>query len=504
MNARADICLILEGSYPYVAGGVSSWMHELIQGQPDKTFHVMALTPATGARELRYELPANVVGFDAVPLALPAGARISAKRLDRLFADLAGPLMRLLTDGDLADLEAVIRLLAPHGGALGREALLDSPAAWRLVQAMYAESLPETSFLDYFWSWRALMGGLFQMLSTPLPAARAYHSISTGYAGLLAARARLETRRPAFLTEHGVYTNERRIEITMATWLHERAPTGFSLKRSARDLRDFWIDAFRAYARVCYQATDPIVTLYGDNQIMQRRDGAPEAALRIIPNGVDFKRFSAIERAKPDARPCIALIGRVTPIKDVKTFIRSAAALRKWFPDLLAYVLGPTEEDPGYAAECRTLANHLGLDDVVQFTGPVRIDEYLGRIDVLVLTSLSEAQPLVVLEAGAAGVPSVTTDVGCCRELLYGAPGETPGLGAGGAVAAGADPEAVASAIAGILGDPDRRTAMGEAMRARVGRFYDKPDIMDVYGVLYDELVATPDLPSPFLGREAA
>ena len=54
------------------------------------------------------------------------------------------------------------------------------------------------------------------------------------------------------------------------------------------------------------------------------------------------------------------------------------------------------------------------------FTGRVNLLEYLGKIDVVVLTSLSEAQPLVILEAGAAGVPVVATDVGACGEMILG------------------------------------------------------------------------------------
>lgn len=497
MSRTADICLILEGAYPYVAGGVSSWMHDMIKGQPHLTFHLVALTTTAETPALKYDLPPNVVGFTQIPLQLPAGPSRRARTLDRLFDALDAPLARLLEKGDIADLQTVIALLAPHREALGRAALLESEAAWRLVRRMYERSLPGASFLDYFWSWRALMGGLFQMLTAPLPQARAYHCISTGYAGLLAARARLETGRPAFITEHGIYTNERRIEIAMADWLHERAPTGFSLKRASRDLRDFWIDAFRSYARLCYQAMDPIVTLYSDNQIMQRRDGATESALTVIPNGVDYERFSAVSQSRDDQRPTIALIGRVVPIKDVKTFIRAVALLRRRFPDLAAYVMGPKDEDPTYARECETLAKHLGLDGTLSFTGPVKLDDYLGKLDVLALTSLSEAQPLVVLEAGAAGVPSVTTDVGCCRELLFGMPGEEPGLGAGGAVTPGADPEATAAALQSILADPARMRAMGQTMQARVRASYNKPDIMARYGALYDRLAAAPDLPRP-------
>ena len=55
-------------------------------------------------------------------------------------------------------------------------------------------------------------------------------------------------------------------------------------------------------------------------------------------------------------------------------------------------------------------------------------------IAALALTSISEAQPLVILEAGAAGVPTVATDVGACREMIEGPQSEVPPLGPGGAI----------------------------------------------------------------------
>ena len=102
-------------------------------------------------------------------------------------------------------------------------------------------------------------------------------------------------------------------------------------------------------------------------------------------------------------------------------------------PEVEALIMGPEDEDPAYAAECRQLAADLGLNGNLRFTGRVRLDDYLPRIDAIVLTSISEAQPLTVLEAGAAGIPSVVTDVGACRELILGRADEEPRLGPGGA-----------------------------------------------------------------------
>ena len=63
----ADVCLLVEGTYPYVAGGVSSWVHDVICGHPELTFAVLYVGSYPGAHgEPRFELPANVVGLHRV------------------------------------------------------------------------------------------------------------------------------------------------------------------------------------------------------------------------------------------------------------------------------------------------------------------------------------------------------------------------------------------------------------------------------------------------------
>ncbi|WP_179166038.1 GT4 family glycosyltransferase PelF [Azospirillum agricola] len=387
----------------------------------------------------------------------------------------------------------VVRLLGSRRGKVGRRLLLNSEESFRMVVRMCRAALPDASFLEYFWGSRALMSELFATLLAPMPRCKVYHAVSTGYAGLFAARARLETGRPALLTEHGIYTNERRIEILMAEWLFEGADTSLALDKKKRDLRDLWLDTFASYSKACYDACDRIFTLYGGNQEFQRRQGADPAKLTVVPNGIDYAGYSKVVRDTSDRPPTIALIGRVVPIKDVKTYIRAAGILREDIPDLKAMILGPLEEDPGYVEECRTIVRHLGLEDTVIFAGRVRLTDWLGRIDAIALTSVSEAQPLVILEAGASGVPTVATDVGSCSELLLGRPDEVPPLGPGGAVTPLASPLETARELRALLLDRPWRERCGEAIARRVARCYDKVEIDRIYRAIYDEHIAMPD-----------
>ncbi len=490
---ETDVCIIVEGCYPYIAGGVSAWIDWLIRSQTETSFSIVALWPKPTSQPPRYALPPNVVrlqhlylqDFGAEPMtSLPVPLEVDG---------LAHALENLMTAGGRVSLERVIRLLAQIRQHVSLPELFNSPVGWRIAQGMYAEEMPFASFLHFFWAWRALFGGLLATLELPLPRAKVYHTISTGYAGVLAARAAIETGRPALLTEHGIYTNERLVELLMADWVADTVDKGHALDDPRFDLRDMWIRAFEAYARTCYETSSDIVTLYQDNQRAQRSLGAGDDTIRVIANGIDLNRFAGIRPAEERGRPTVALIGRVVPIKDVKTFITAAALVREQVPDVLALILGPTDEDPEYFGECQALVSALRLDGCVAFTGTVDVLDYLSQIHVVALTSLSESQPLVILEAGAAGIPFVATNVGSCREILEGRPDETPKLGAGGIVTELVAAEEIATAIVALLRDPQRRRQYGEALRERVRRTYTADKASSAYRALYRRLIESPD-----------
>jgi polysaccharide biosynthesis protein PelF len=481
----ADVCLIVEGAYPYVSGGVSAWVHGLIRRQPDLRFRVVAILPEPPPPAAKYGSLSNLDALHHLYLSesYGSGGWHRPRSFDQAEFDKA--VDAFLSAGGIAELAAIIRLLSPLVQA-GRTAdLLDSTLAWNLVCDLYEREMPHESFLHFFWAWRALFGGLIATLSFPLPPARLYHTVSTGYAGLLAARATVETGRPAIITEHGIYTNERRIEILQADWIVDTVDRGFAIHDPRRDLRDFWSTAFECYARACYQACAEVITLHGANQPAQTVHGAMPARMKIIPNGVDYQALSRLAPAGPHDTPTVALVGRVVPIKDIKTYLQAVKLLRPQFPDLVALVMGPSDEQQDYYDACQATVAELGLADTVRFTGQVDVTRYFPRIHVNVLTSVSESQPLSVLEAGAAAIPTVATDVGACREMLFGRRDERPQLGEGGILTDVASPEQTAAAIAALLGDQDRRRRLGLAMQERVRRYYDIALVDEAYATIY-------------------
>ncbi|MCL6556036.1 MAG: GT4 family glycosyltransferase PelF [Burkholderiales bacterium] len=491
---KADIALLLEGTYPFVSGGVSSWVHQIIRAFPEWRFHLVFL----GSRRedyagMRYELPPNVVGLEIhylfepeapPPLKAPEPSPQVMGQVEAVHeAFLAGvPVEEAMTR--LVGLFPVLL----SGEALRREHFLRSRAAWESICSRYRRFCTDPSFVDYFWTVRIMHAPLWKLsaIARSLPKARVYHTISTGYAGFLGALLHWRDGRPLILSEHGIYTKERKIDLLKAEWIRDnrnvfqRDPTEVSYFRA------LWIRFFEWLGRTCYQAADPIIALYEANRQRQIQDGADAARTRLIPNGVDLARFRPLRSQRP-ARvpPVLCLIGRVVPIKDVKTFIRAMRRVVNVLPEAEGWIAGPEDEDPGYAEECRNLVESLGLAGKVRFLGFQKVDALLPRVGLTILSSISEALPLVILEGFAAGVPTVATDVGSCRQLVEGLPGEDRALGTAGAIVGIADPLALADAAVALLTDEARWRAASAAAIARVERFYTDEMMFAAYREVY-------------------
>jgi len=110
----------------------------------------------------------------------------------------------------------------------------------------------------------------------------------------------------------------------------------------------------------------------------------------------------------------------------------------------------------------------------------------MPQIGLVVLSSISEALPLVLLEGYAAGVPTVATDVGSCRQLVEGLDAEDRALGPSGTVVPIAQPQQLADAALALLGDPVAWHAASRAAVARVERYYTDTLMFDRYRQVYE------------------
>lgn len=177
----------------------------------------------------------------------------------------------------------------------------------------------------------------------------------------------------------------------------------------------------------------------------------------------------------------VGAVLRVTPIKDVKTLLRAFAYAAETVPNLKLWIMGPTDEDEEYARECFALVEQSGIPNVV-FTGRVNVTEYIGGMDMTVLTSISEGQPLTILESYAAKKPVIATDVGNCRGLIY---GEGDGFGEAGILTHIMNAEEIAAAITELALHPKKREQMGENGYKRLMSKYRIEDMRENYRKIY-------------------
>ena len=496
MTARQKrVWLLLEGTYPYVRGGVSSWVHQIILGLPEVHFDIVFIG---GSRKHYdkplYELPPNVGEVKMYYLEdswnVPQGR--TRRRAKKLFArsDALHERFKCPHGASSEELAELLELVAGDGLTIGHNEFLRSRAAWESITSSYEAHCTDANFLNYFWTVRSMHAPIFMLaqIARDVGSVEVVHSISTGYAGLLGAM--IKARNPHcsyILTEHGIYTKERKIDLAQADWIQEPGHQfDIGLTEDFGYLRRLWIRFYEQIGRITYAAADQIIALYGGNRDRQVSDGAQRERTAVVPNGISLDRYAdALDKRSDTIPPVIGFVGRVVPIKDVKTFVRAMRAVVNEIPDAEGWIVGPTEEDEAYAAECDALVKGLGLEDHVKFLGFQNVPEMMPKLGLMALTSISEAQPLVLLEAFAAGVPCVATDVGSCREMIEGAPDEGDALGSAGEVVGISDPMATASACTSLLTNRERWDAAQAVGLQRVQQFYSESLMFDRYKQIY-------------------
>ena len=147
-------------------------------------------------------------------------------------------------------------------------------------------------------------------------------------------------------------------------------------------------------------------------------------------------------------------------------------------------MLGGTDDEE-YKEECIALIKRLGLNNVI-ITGYVDTAEYMKNMDITVMSSISEGQPLAILESLSAGRPCVTTNVGNCKELL-----EEPkdGFGQAGFCCTPMDSIGLSDALYRLCIDEDLRKTFGSNGRKRIENNYTHKVMRDKYLRVYSEVL---------------
>ncbi len=231
---------------------------------------------------------------------------------------------------------------------------------------------------------------------------------------------------------------------------------------------DVWKRPIHAICdRLLSRGTDRLICVSeGVRTFYAQRLPCANGRLQVIHNGIEEERYAAAVPRQlapiPDGEwagrfPVVAVIGRLVPAKGHRDCIEALKELRPRFPSLLALFIG---EGPlrGELEEAITAA---GLSETIRLAGLRQdIPDVLRRIHVLLMPSLREGLPMVALEAMAAGVPVVATDVGGANEAVVD--------GVTGVLVPPQDPRALAQAISRLLEDPLRYQAMSAGARRRI------------------------------------
>ncbi|HZK15193.1 MAG TPA: glycosyltransferase [Solirubrobacterales bacterium] len=215
---------------------------------------------------------------------------------------------------------------------------------------------------------------------------------------------------------------------------------------------------------------------------------APPAKFRVVHLGLDLaplaepggelRRELRAELGLGDDDVLLIFVGRVVPIKRLDLLLGALALARQSERRLQLAVVG----DGDVRRQLERQAADLGIADAVRFLGYRReLRPLFAAADVAVLSSDNEGTPVSLIEAAAAGLPSVATDVGGVGEVVSEATGILVPPG---------DPQAFADALVRIASDAERRTRSGSATQRRALSRYGAERLLSDVDRLYGELTA--------------
>lgn len=204
--------------------------------------------------------------------------------------------------------------------------------------------------------------------------------------------------------------------------------------------------------------------------------------VQTIYNGLDLDNWSTTPPPiHPTGKLLVTTIGNIRRVKGHDVFIKAAAAIVPQFPNVCFSIAGGVLE-PAYFEELQTLVRTLNLEDRFHFAGGVtNLHEHLSAANIFVLPSRSEGFSNAIVEAMAASLPVVATDVGGNAEAVQN--------GVSGFIVPSEDPQALAAAILQLLSDPAKSEAMGAAGKQRVAERFTIDAMMKQTTATYTRLL---------------
>ena len=503
-----DVAIVMESTYPYLKGGVSAVVHDIITGNPDLTFGIIHITwdSHSPLKDL-YGMPDNVAWVKVLYLSMeehqedflrarPRDLRMNRRQRRELSRRILGALLALAQDGQTEPLWDLIS----EGLSASRRYPVWAILGTREFMEAYHDMMPDLgmSMTDIFWCLRDFFSLAYAVLAEPVPRAQVYHAHTTGYAMLLGVNAAREHGTKVLLTEHNLYVRD-----TVNTLLERRLDLNVRLT----DYRTFdvtgrermWMAWWLEMGRLCYPYAYASTYLYPRAITEANELGGDAGRAIVIPNGIVTSEFdasyaarlAAIEEIKKEGADKhlwkLVYIARVVPIKGLLDMIDSVRLMVDRGLNIHLDVCGPTEHMPSYFEQCLTRIVEQGLESVITVRGTVKVRELLPEFDLFVLPSYNEGLPVVSLETMGAGIPTVSTDVGAVRsvveDMIVTDDGQT--WDPCGIIIDPGDPAVMADKVQEVISDVDLYERLSLNARGRVEAAYDLVKVNASYNKIY-------------------
>jgi glycosyltransferase involved in cell wall biosynthesis len=240
-----------------------------------------------------------------------------------------------------------------------------------------------------------------------------------------------------------------------------------------------WLDA-----RLIRQA-DAVIAVSDRLKQELEAAGVPPQRITVLRNAILLRDYAVAGTASSVRRefgiredqPVISIVGRLSLEKGHETFLQAASTIAKSHPDLRCLIVG----DGPLEHTLRQRVQELGLTAQVVFTGHrSQLADIYAATDVLVISSLTEGIPNVLLEAFAHGKPAVATSVGGVPEVLED--------GRSGWLVSVGDHQAIARHVVRLLDAPELRAQMGATARATIEQQFSFENRTKALETLYDRI----------------
>ncbi|MFV8280384.1 GT4 family glycosyltransferase PelF [Christiangramia marina] len=427
---KQSVMLVLEGTYPFNGGGVSTWAHLLCSQVSNVNFKLYSIN-ANFETTPKYDLSPNITQVVQVPLWTPdepydyisygdeyyktVGKKewTTNEIVEREFVPVFSKLLHLIYDDNLEveHLDEVFRALWLYFEDYDYKETMRSEPVWKAYREIMSQYIvrdynPDAALIDITIGLRWIYRFLIPLAITDVPKCDIAHLTLSGFPVIPALIAHYKYGTKIMLTEHGVFIRERLLALNNSEY-------PFFLKR-------LLIRFSEAIARLAYYKSEAIVSVNKFNIKWEKMYGADPKKISIIYNGIDSDKFKP--KPKPDHLknvPTVVAAARIFELKDVITMIRSCAVVQKSIPDIQYLIYGDDRAVPEYTDTCLHLIDELGIKKNFKLMGP-RSDSHniFPEGDLSILTSISEGFPYTVIESMSCGVPVVSTDVGGVKEAL--------------------------------------------------------------------------------------